>query len=122
MDASGVGNDSGGRNGSRWYELQNLGVTPSLVQAGTVFDPSGSNPLSFWIPSVNISGQGHVAMGVSVAGAASRVDAATLGRLAGDTLGTMQGSPVRYTASSSSYNVGNSRWGDYSYRRGSATT
>src|SRR6185369_9360796 len=30
------------RNASRWYEFQNLGATPTVVQSGTVFDNSAN--------------------------------------------------------------------------------
>ncbi len=106
------------RTGSRWYELQNLTGTPSVVQSGTVFDSAASNPKFFWMPSIMVSGQGHVAMGFSTAGAANHANAGTVGRLSGDALGTMQ-TPVDYTASTTSYNLSDGvnphRWGDYSY-------
>ena len=121
VNGSGVASGSGGRNGSRWYEIQNLTTTPSLVQSGTVFDSAASNPKNYWIPSIMVSGQGHVAMGFSTAGTTNRANAGTVGRLAGDTLGTMQ-TPVDYTASTTAYNPsgdpgGSSgrRWGDFSY-------
>ncbi|MCX6878732.1 MAG: HYR domain-containing protein, partial [Verrucomicrobia bacterium] len=119
--STGVASSRGGRNGSRWYELQNLTGTPSVVQSGTVFDSATSNPKSFWIPTIMVSGQGHAAMGFSTAGANNRANAGTVGRLSGDTLGTMQ-TPVEYTASSTAYNpagdpggTGGRRWGDFSY-------
>jgi len=121
VNSSGVASNTGGRNGSRWYEIQSLTTTPSLVQSGTVFDSAASNPKNYWIPSVMVSGQGHVAMGFSTAGATNRANAGTVGRLADDSLGTMR-TPVDYTASSTAYNpsgdTGGStgrRWGDYSY-------
>ena len=121
VNSSGVASASGGRDAVRWYELQNLSGTPTVVQSGTLFDPAGSNPLSFWMGTVMVSGQGHVALGCSTAGAAARINAATAGRLATDTLGTLQ-SFVNYTASSTAYNpasdpggTGGRRWGDYSY-------
>lgn len=122
----GVGNDgvtttTPTRNGSRWYELNNLDSAPALVQSGTVFDPAPSNPLNYWIPTVNISGQGHVALGCSVAGNLARANCATTGRLPADDPGTMRENVV-YTNSTTSYNPagdpggsGGRRWGDYSY-------
>ena len=124
VNGSGVASTTGGRNGTRWYELQNVASpgTPSARQSGTVFDSAATNPVSFWIPSVAVSGQGHAALGFSAAGAAAHVNAATVGRLSGDTLGTTQGAPALYTSSSTAYNPpgdtgGGSgrRWGDYSY-------
>ena len=124
VNTSGVATAGGGRNGSRWYEIQNLSSTPSLVQSGTVFDSTAtaSNPKSYWIPSLMVSGQGHVAMGFSTAGANNYINAATCGRLATDAAGTMQTPVVEYTTSSTAYNptgdTGSSsgrRWGDFSY-------
>lgn len=112
------------RNAVRWYELQNLATTPSLRQSGTVFDgaASASAAQEYWIPSVMVSGQGHAALGFSAAGAAFRVDAATVGRLSSDALGTTQGIPVRYTTSPAAYNPpadpggpAGRLWGEYSY-------
>lgn len=113
---------SGARNAARWYEIQNLDTSPALVQSGTVFDNAATVGAAkwYWIPTIVVSGQGHAALGCSVAGAASNINAATIGRLATDTLGTMQ-TPFEYTASSTAYNppsdpggTGGRRWGDYS--------
>lgn len=116
-------NSSGGttsvdRNGVRWYQITNIqtGQTPSVLQSGTVFQ-SNSN-LSYWMGTVMVSGQGHVAMGCTAAGPTSFLNAAWAGRLAGDAAGTMS-TPVLYTASTSAYNPGDSsnphRWGDFSF-------
>ncbi|HEX7880938.1 MAG TPA: Calx-beta domain-containing protein [Candidatus Eisenbacteria bacterium] len=123
VNASGVASTTGSRDAARWYHL-NVPVgsgTPTIVQSGTVFDNAATNPNYFWIPSILPSGQGHVAMGLSRAGNASRADAATVGRLSGDAGGTMQ-APALVTASSTAYNppsdpggTGGRRWGDYSY-------
>jgi uncharacterized repeat protein (TIGR01451 family) len=114
------------RNGARWYEL-NVPVgsgTPTVVQSGTVFDTAATLAAArqFWIPSVMVSGQGHAALGFSTAGTPFRANAATVGRLVGDTLGTTQGAPVVYTASATAYNPASDpggangrRWGDYSF-------
>lgn len=114
------------RNAVRWYELDGIatGQTPSVRQSGTLFQPSASNTTDqrhYWMGTIMVSGQGHAALGFSVAGANERINAATAGRLATDPLGTLQ-TPVLYTATASSYNPpsdsGGSqgrRWGDYSY-------
>ncbi len=112
------------RDGARWYELQNLDVSPSLVQSGTVYDPTAPNDGTkryYWMPSVMVSGQGHVAMGFSTAGDSEFANGGTVGRLASDPAGTMQ-TPILYTASTTAYNppsdtggVSGRRWGDYSY-------
>lgn len=123
VNASGVASSTGGRNGSRWYELNVPAGSgaPTVVQSGTIFDAAASNPTSYWIPSVMVSGQGHAAVALSNAGNNARANAATVGRLSGDAAGTMQ-TPVLATASATAYNPpsdpgGSSgrRWGDYSF-------
>ncbi len=119
VDAAGVGTDAGDRDGSRWYEIDVSGASPSLVQSGTLFDPAATNPRFYWIPSIMVSGQGHAAIGASAAGAADHVNAVTAGRLADDPAGTLE-TPSLYTASATAYNPPADpgparRWGDYSY-------
>lgn len=122
VGASGVASTAAGaRNATRWYEIQNLTTTPTLVQSGTVFDSAATNPLAYWMPTVVVSGQGHAYMGFSSAGAAASANAAATVRWSGDALGATQ--PVTtYTASATAYNppgdsgvAGGRRWGDYSY-------
>ncbi|MBA4312779.1 MAG: hypothetical protein C0417_09135 [Chlorobiaceae bacterium] len=116
VNTSGVGATSGGRNGSRWYEIINLSSTPSLKQSGTLFSSATTSPRGYWIPSVAASGQGHMALGCSYAGLSDYAGVAVAGRLSGDVLGTTQ-SPTIAFASSTAYNVeanDNQRWGDYS--------
>ena len=113
---------TGARNAARWYELQNLATTPALVQSGTIFDSAATNPRHYFIPSVMVSGQGHAAFGFTSSGNTARANAATVGRLVGDSNGSTQGAPVDYTATTFDYNppsdpggAGGRRWGDYSY-------
>jgi hypothetical protein len=107
----------------RWYEIQNLTTTPTVRQSGTIFDNAATAAAAFyrWIPSIMVSGQGHAAVGFSQAGTPSYANGATVGRLAGDILGTMQ-TVVTYTNTSYAYNppsdpggASGRRWGDYSY-------
>jgi hypothetical protein len=118
------------RNGVRWYELNGIRSTdnggsgvgvPVVAQFGTIFDPAAQRATArqYWIPSVAVSGQGHVAIGYSTAGTTSRIDAATSGRLRTDTSGTT-GAVNIYTATTGVYNPGSDtgpprRWGDYSF-------
>ncbi len=118
VNSSGVAS-SPTRTAVRWYELTGIptGRTPSIVQSGTIFDAAASNPRSFLIPSVMVSGQGHAAFGFSTSGGAEHPNAATVGRLAGTALGTV-GATQLYTSSTSTYGPQAStiqRWGDYSY-------
>jgi hypothetical protein len=107
------------RTAVRWYELTGIpsGQTPAIVQSGTIFDGASSNPRSFFIPTVMVSGQGHAAFGFSTSGASEHPNAATAGRLVGDTLGTV-GTTQLLTNSTSTYGPQTStvqRWGDYSF-------
>ena len=116
------------RNGLRWYDIfgvrssDNAGV-PVLTQSGTIFDAAATVAAArqYTIPSVAVSGQGHVAMGYSTAGTPNRLDAGATGRLSGDALGTMQ-APALLSSSSTAYNPASDpggasgrRWGDYSF-------
>jgi len=116
VDSSGVANSSGGRNGSRWYEIQNLTTTPTLNQSGTLFDPSASNPRSYWIPSVAMSGQGHVALGSSFAGVNDFAGVAVSGRLSGDAAGSTRAASIAQPglAAYDDFITDPQRWGDYS--------
>src|SRR5437868_6867345 len=121
VDATGVASPSRDRDAARWYELSvPVGSgTPTVVESGTIFDSAAtaSSARWFWIPSVVVSGQGHAAFGFSTAGPAFRINAATTGRLATDTLGTVN-APTLLTGSSTSYNPSDGsphRWGDYSF-------
>ena len=127
VNSSGTTANPRTRNGSRWYELQNLASTPTVVQSGTLYDNTASNPRYYWIPSISVTGQGHAALGCSIAGTNEFINAFTTGRLAGDTLGTLRDGPggaslAGYTASSTAYNppgdpggTNGRRWGDYSF-------
>ena len=114
VTSAGVSNSTGTRNGSRWYQINNLSGTPSIVQSGTVFSSATSDPRFYWIPSISISGQNHVAMGFSTSGNTERINAATVGRLSSDASGVM-GTPLLFTNSSTAYNLNPRRWGDYSF-------
>jgi hypothetical protein len=122
VNAAGTSSATGGRLGSRWYEIENVATTPTLRQSGTWFDSAATTPRSYWIPSIMVSGQGHIALGGSSAGANDRINAATIGRLSSDPLGTLQ-TPLLYTASTTAYNPagdsgagnGSRRFGDYSF-------
>lgn len=116
------------RVGARWYQI-NIPAgsgSPSIVQAGTVFTASATNDSTsknYFIPSINVSGQGHAAMGFTTAGELNNANAGSVGRLAGDPLGTMQ-TPVAITSNTNTYNPTSDpggatagrprRWGDYS--------
>ena len=118
VNASGVADNSGLRDGVRWYQIGNLSGTPTLVQAGTLFDPTPDQPRFFYIPSITQSGQGHAVLGFSTSGVFFYIDAGVAGRLSSDPLGTM-GPFALLTASDTPYTYYNGvggieKWGDYS--------
>jgi len=119
VNSSGVSTSGGGRDGSRWYEINNLTTTPTLNQFGTLYDSAVSNPRSYWVPDVAMSGQGHMALGSSFASVSDYAGIAVAGRLSGDGLGSTR-SPTIAQVGLGSYNIvepgfgGRNRWGDYS--------
>ena len=117
VDATGAADSKGGRDGARWYEIGTLSGTPTLIQSGTVYDSAAVTPRSFWMPSCAVSGQGHMMLGCSVAGAAEYAEIAVAGRLAGDPAGDLS-APIVAQASSTVYDYNDGsyprRWGDYS--------
>ncbi len=117
VNSSGVGTSTGNRNASRWYEITNMTTTPTLNQSGTLYDPATSgNPRGFWIPSVAMNGQGHMALGCSTAGANLRAEIGASGRLFSDPLGTIQSFTLAQS-STFAYDVtvtNPQRWGDFS--------
>ena len=123
VDASGVASATGGRNGTRWYQISGIatGNTPAVTQSGTVYDGSASNPISYFMPSVIATGQGHAALSMTSAGNNARINTATAGRLSTDAAGTT-GTVLYPTASTTAYNPSSDpggssgrRWGDYSF-------
>ncbi len=110
------------RDGSRWYEINIKHDQPSLMQYGTLFDPSkknGADARSYWRPSLMTSGQGAMALGCSTAGEHKFVNCAIARRFKHDPKGTLQ-KPIFYTNSKTTYNPAQDpsnplRWGDYSY-------
>ena len=120
VSTAGVASGAAGfRNGSRWYDIQNLITSPTLTQSGTIFDAAASNPRWYSIPTMMVSGQGHAVFALTTGGLNDRANAATTMRLATDAPGTTQ-VPVLTTASATAYNPPSDpgpgrRWGDYSY-------
>jgi hypothetical protein len=120
---TGVAGGSATRDAVFWWELQGIptGSTPSIRQAGIVCDTAATNPLFFSYGTVMVNGQGHAAVGYTIAGATSFASAGTSGRLAGDALDTLQAintygpGTAAYNPSFDSGAAGFRRWGDFSY-------
>ncbi|HVJ26953.1 MAG TPA: hypothetical protein VM493_05395 [Vicinamibacterales bacterium] len=121
---SGVASASATRNGVRWYELQGLDGTPTVVQSGTIHSSSGGasvNERSYWVPSIATTPRGRTVVGFSTAGSQEAINAGATERLAGDAAGSMS-TPSLLSASSSTYNpasdpgsaIRGRRWGSYS--------
>lgn len=128
VNSAGVGNTGAeARNGSRWYEIQDLATTPTIVQSGTVFDNAATLVASrhYTIPSVVVTGQGHAVLGATMTGTPVGATPVFVSRLSSEASGTMVGPPttpaVTFGTTTANYNppgdTGGSsgrRWGDYS--------
>ena len=121
---SGTASAAATRNGVRWYELQALDTTPTVVQAGTIHSAAAGDSLAerhYWVPSLATTGQGRTVVGFSAAGSQEFINAAAAERLQSDAPGSMR-APSLLTASSSPYNPSSDRgspargrrWGSYS--------
>jgi hypothetical protein len=120
----GAGAGTATRDAVFWWELRGIptGSTPSIRQAGIVCDTATTNPAFYSYGTVMVNGQGHAALGYSIAGASTFVSVGTSGRLVGDPLGSLQAINT-YGAGAAAYNPswdsgagsGFRRWGDYSF-------
>ena len=114
LNSSGVGGSAGDRDGALWVEIGNLSTTPTILQGATLYD--GVNPASsavnYIYPTIALSGQGHNIMGFTSAGTAKYAQAAVAGRYRTDAAATFK-APTDFTNTTSTYNPGASRWGDY---------
>ena len=113
------------RLGFVWMDIVDIDSDrPRVAQSGRVFQPSPDNDVhqrNYWMPSMAVSGQGHMMIGGSAAGSNEYVNAAAVGRLAGDAPGMFR-DPVLYTNAFAAYNANDNRlsngirrWGDYSH-------
>jgi hypothetical protein len=114
LSSSGVGGSTGDRDGALWLEIGSLESSPTILQGATLYD--GTNPTSsanyYTYPTIALSGQGHSIMGFTSAGPAKYAQAAVAGRYRSDAAATFKAA-TDFTASTSTYNPGASRWGDY---------
>ncbi|RMF76911.1 MAG: hypothetical protein D6744_11955 [Planctomycetota bacterium] len=103
--------DVSGRSACRWYEIDAAGL--SLVQSGTVSDPS----LSYMFPGICVNAAGDIALGFSGSDANTYGSAYYTGRLASDPLGEMADVAL-LQAGKAAHNIidsfGRNRFGDYS--------
>ena len=127
VDASGtavssVVFDPNGRNAARWYRINSLTTTPAVAESGTVFDNAAVASARWYsYPGIQVTGQGHMAIGVTASGTLLRANGAYTGRLATDPAGATD-TPTLYTNTLAAYDPAfdpggafGRRWGDYSY-------
>ena len=114
LNSSGIGGSGGDRDGALWLEIGNLATTPTILQAATLYDAVNptSSAVYYTYPTIALSGQGHNLMGFTSAGPAKYAQAAAAGRYRTDAAGTFQ-APADFTTTTSTYNPGASRWGDF---------
>jgi hypothetical protein len=114
LNSSGIGGSGGDRDGALWVEIGNLATTPSILQAATLYDSVNptSSAVYYTYPTIALSGQGHNLMGFTSAGPAKYAQASAAGRYRTDGAGTFQ-APADFTTTTSTYNPGASRWGDF---------
>jgi hypothetical protein len=97
-----------GVTGVRWYELRDLGGTPTIFQQGT-FAPDGD---SRWMGSAAMDQNGNIAIGYSVSSSTLYPSIRYAGRLATDPPGTLaQGEASAFEGIDFQHS---DRWGDYS--------
>lgn len=96
----------------RWYEVDQLGGSPTLVQQGT-YQP---DPNHRWMGSLAVDRDGNMALGYSISSETIYPGIRYTGRMAGEIPGQLpQGENVLIPGSGSQTGVSASnRWGDYS--------
>lgn len=92
----------------RWYEIQNPGGTPQVVQQGNINPDSNYR----WMGSVAMDQVGDIAAGYSESSSAMSPAIYLSGRQASDPLNTMGGESLVFAGAGSQ--EGSNRWGDYS--------
>lgn len=114
LNSAGVYVSGADRDGALWMEIGNLKTTPTILQSATLYDDVNptSSAVYYTYPTIALSGQGHNIMGFTSAGPTKYAQASAAGRYRTDPAGNFQ-SPVDFTNTTSSYNPGANRWGDY---------
>ncbi len=117
VDAAG-GSSAVTRTAVEWLNFDTSGSSLSLIQSGRIFDNAATNPMSYYYPSLVVTGQGIMRIAFSGSSAAQYVGAYSSFRLSSDTAGTTS-APVLIKAGENSYtsldSIGRNRWGDYSF-------
>ena len=113
INISGTGGSGGDRDGALWLEIGNLSATPTILQSSNLWDAVNptSSAVYYTYPTIAMSGQGHNLIGFTAAGPSRYAQASAAGRYRTDPAGNL--SPVDFTNTTSTYNPGANRWGDY---------
>jgi hypothetical protein len=122
VTSTGVASSSPTRDAIRWYKIGTLTGAPSLTDSGTFFDNAVGQGQSYWMPSLNVSGQGHMVVAFNFARFNQFIGAMMSGHLSTDGLGVSQPGtlldtsvfgyhPSTVTPDGTTFE----RWGDYSY-------
>lgn len=98
-----------GIGGVRWYEVQDPGGTPNLVQQST-YQPDETHR---WMGSLAVDQDGNMAVGFSASSSTMHPAIRYAGRLAGEVPGELGQGEATLIAGTGSQ-TGISRWGDYS--------
>ncbi len=115
LNSSGIGGPSGDRDGGLWIEIGSLSTNPVVLQAATFSDrlhSSSSSAENYIYPTIATNGQGHSLMGFTSAGASKYAQAAAAQRFRTDAPGSFHSS-TDFTNTTSTYNPGANRWGDF---------
>lgn len=115
LNSSGIGGSGGDRDGALWLEIGSLSTSPSILQAATLYDgvnSSSSSAENYIYPTIAMSGQGNSLMGFTSAGASKYAQAAAAQRFRNDPAGTFHPA-ADFTNTTSTYNPGANRWGDF---------
>ncbi|MCA9975777.1 MAG: hypothetical protein KC413_08500, partial [Anaerolineales bacterium] len=98
-----------GIGGVRWYEVQDPGGTPTLVQQST-YQPDANHR---WMGSLAVDQDGNMAVGFSASSQAMYPAIRYAGRLAGEAPGVLAQGEATLIAGTGAQ-TGVARWGDYS--------
>lgn len=115
LNSSGIGGSGGDRDGALWLEIGNLSTSPTILQSATLYDgvnSSSSSAENYIYPTIAMSGQGNSLMGFTSAGASKYAQAAAAQRFRTDPFGTFRPA-ADFTTTTSTYNPGANRWGDF---------
>lgn len=135
IDNTGTGTPTGDRVGVRWYQFDLTGdstgqgrnvetatTVPALVQSGTLFDSSLTNPLFYYIPAIMTNKNNDMVIIATASGQNAYTNAVYAGRKAADDPGTLRDVAYITNNNSNPYNFGpllntsdannGQRWGD----------